>query len=61
MRRPLSTKNRIEILRSRFFKRFSRIWRNSKRYKAESMGESANPWPTPTSMSNRQEEKLFQK
>jgi len=53
MRRPLSTNDRIEILRSRFFKYFSRIWRNGKRYKAERIGERANSWPTPTLTSKR--------
>jgi len=61
MERPLSTNDKVEILRSRFFKCFSRIWRNGKRYKTERIGERADPWPTPTLTSKRQEEKLFQK
>jgi len=61
MRRLSSTNDRIEILRSRFFKCFSRIWRNSKRYKAERIEKRADPWPTPILTSKRQEGKLFQK
>jgi len=58
MRRLLSTNDRIENFRSRFFKCFSRIWRNGERYKTERMGERADPWPTPILMSKKQE-KLF--
>ena len=37
------------------------MWRNKDRYNTERIGERADPWPTPTLMSNDEEEKLFQK
>ena len=48
MMRPLSTNERIEIGIFRFLRCFSRIYKNSMRYKADRMGERADPWPTPT-------------
>ena len=50
MRRLLSTKDKVEIFKSRFFKCFSR---NGEKYKAKRIGKRAKPWPTPTLMSNR--------
>jgi len=57
--RPLSTNERIEMRIFRFFKCFSRMYENGERYKAERMGERADPWPTPTLTSNIGEERLF--
>jgi len=50
MNKPSSTKERKETGILRFFKCFSRIWKTDKIYKADKMGEKANPYPTPTSM-----------
>jgi len=41
--RPLSTKEMKEIGIFRFFRYFSKIYKNSKRYKADRIGESADP------------------
>ena len=50
---------RIEMGIFRFFKCFSRMYKNGVRYKAERMGERADPWPTPTLTSNIGEERSF--
>jgi len=42
MMRPLSTNERIEIGIFRFLRRFSRIYKNGVRYKADKMGERTN-------------------
>jgi len=57
--RPSSTNERIEMGIFRFFKHFSRMHKNEVRYKAERMGEKADPWPTPILTSNIGEERLF--
>jgi len=49
----------IEIGILRFFSHFSKIWRNSERYKADKIGERAKPCPMPTFTLNIDEEKLF--
>ena len=59
MRRLSSTKDKIEIFRSRFFRCFSKMWRNGARYKAKRIEERADPWPTPTLMLTVEDEKLF--
>ena len=46
--KPLSTKNKMETGIFRFFKWISRMWSREERYKAERMGERAEPWLTPT-------------
>ena len=55
---PLSTKERME---TGIFKRFSRMWRTGARYKADKIGDRAEPCPTPTSTLKKDEEKLFQR
>ena len=57
MIRPLSMKERMEmgILRC-----FSRIYKNGVKYKAERIGERADPWPTPMLTSKSRDSKLFQ-
>ena len=57
----LLTKDKMEIFKSRFFKWFSRIWRNRDKYKVERIEERADPYPTSTLTLNWEEEKLFQK
>ena len=49
----------IEIGILRFFRHFSRIYRNRERYKADKIGERADPWPTPMFMLKMGKEKLF--
>ena len=61
MRIPSSTKERIEIGIFKFFKQFSRIWRNGERYSTNKIGERAEPWPTPMLTSKKGKVKLFQK
>ena len=48
MIRPSSTNERMEIEIFRFLKCFSRINKNGVRYKADKMGERADPWSTQT-------------
>ena len=57
--RSSSMNEKIEMGIFRFFKRFSRMYKNRVRYKAERMGERADPWPTPTLTSNIGEERSF--
>jgi len=59
--RPLSTNKRIEIGILRFLRCFSRICKNGERYKANRIGESADPWPTPTLTSKLGEDRSFHK
>ena len=47
----------IEILR--FFRCFSRIYKNRERYKADKIGERADSWPTSIFMLKMDKEKLF--
>ena len=54
-----STKEMIEIGILRFFRYFSKINRKGERYKANKMGERAEPWPTLMFMLKIEEEKLF--
>ena len=60
MMRPSSTNKRIEIGIFRFLRCFSRIYKNSMRYKADRMGERADPWPTLILTLKTRECKLFQ-
>ena len=55
-----STNERIEMGIFKFFNHFSRIYKNKVRYKAERIGERADPWPTLTLTSKLGEEKSFQ-
>jgi len=57
--RPSSTNERMEMEIFRFFKHFSRMYKNRERYKAERMEERADPWPTLTLTSNIGEERSF--
>ena len=45
----------------RIFKQFSKIWRIREMYKVNKIGERAEPWPTPTLILKKEEEKLLQK
>jgi len=44
----------------KFFRCFSRICKNGVRYRAERIGESADPCPTPTLTSNSGDYRSFQ-
>jgi len=57
--RPSSTNKRIEIGIFRFLRCFSRMCRNGERYKADKIGESADPCPTPTLTLKLGEERSF--
>jgi len=57
---PSSTNKRVEIGIFRFLRHFLRIYKNRERYKAERMGERADPWPTLTLTSKDGECKSFQ-
>ena len=57
--RPSSTNERIETRIWRFLRRFSRIYKKGERYKADRIGERADPWPTPMFTSNVGDGKLF--
>ena len=57
--RPSSTNERIETRIWRFLRRFSRIYKKGERYKADRIGERADPWPTPMFTSNVEDGKLF--
>ena len=46
---PSSTNDKIETGIFRIFNHFSRMWRMRDKYRADIIGERANPWPTPTS------------
>ena len=57
---PSSTKEIKEIGIFRFFRCFSREWKTEERYKAESIGDRAEPFPTPTLKLKEGEIKSFQ-
>ena len=59
--RPSSTNKRIEIGILRFLRYFSRMCKNGERYKANRIGESADPWPTPMLTSKLGKNRLFHK
>jgi len=54
-------KERMEIGILRFLNLFSRIYRSGERYNMDKMGDSADPWPTPTLISKEGDERLFHK
>jgi len=54
-----SIKDKMETGILRFFKQISRMCSRGERYKAERMGERAEPCTTPMSMLKNGEEKLF--
>ena len=56
-----STKEMIETEMLMFLRHFSRIYKKGERYKANKIGERADPWPTPTFTLKVGDEKLFHK
>jgi len=60
MIRPSSTKERMEMGIFRILRCFSRIYKNGVKYKAERIGERADPWLTPMFTSKFGDIKLFQ-
>jgi len=59
--RPSSTNKRIEIGILRFLRHFSRMCKNREKYKADKIGESADPWSTPTLTSKLGKDRSFYK
>jgi len=59
--RPLSTNKRIEIGILRLLRYFSRMCKNGERYKANKIGERANPWLTPMLTLKLGEDRSFHK
>ena len=55
------TNERIEIGILRFLRHFSRMCKNKERYKADKIGESTDPWPTPMLTLKLGEDKSFHK
>ena len=55
MIRPSSMKERMEMGIFRFLRYFSRMYKNGDKYKAERIGERADPCPTPTLTSKSRE------
>jgi len=51
----------MEIGILRFLNLFSRIYRSGERYKVDKMGDSADPWPTPTLTLKKGDERSFHK
>jgi len=60
MMRPLFMNKRMEIGIFRFLRCFSRIYKNRVRYRADKMGERADPWLTLILISKSGECKSFQ-
>jgi len=60
MIRPSSTKERTEMGIFRILRCFSRMYKNGVKYKAERIGERADPWPTPMLTSKSEDVKSFQ-
>jgi len=58
--RPSSMKKRMEMGIFRILRCFSRIYKNRVKYKAERIGERADPWPTPMLTSKSGDVKSFQ-
>ena len=56
----LFIKEMIEIRIFRFFNFFSKVWKIRERYKANKIGDKAEPCPTTTSILKKEKEKLFQ-
>ena len=50
---------RTEMGIFRFFKRFSKMYKNRVRYNDERIGKRADPWHTPTLTSNEGELRSF--
>ena len=60
MIRLFSMKEGIEMGIFRFLRCFSRIYKNRVKYKAERIGERADPWPTPILILKSGDSKSFQ-
>jgi len=60
MIRPSSMKERMKMGIFRILRHFSRIYKNGVKYKAERIGESADPCPTPMLTSKSGDIKSFQ-
>ena len=60
MIRLFSMKEGIEMGIFRFLRCFSRIYKNRVKYKAERIGERADPWPTPMLILKSGDSKSFQ-
>ena len=56
-----STKEKMEIGILRFLNLFSKMYRSGEIYNMDKMGESVDPWPTPTLISKEGDERLFHK
>ena len=50
---PSSTNEKVETGILWILRCFSRIYKKGKRYKADKIGERADPWPTPMFTSNK--------
>ena len=57
----LFIKEIIEIEIFRFFNFFSKIWKIGEKYKADRIGDKAEPYTTPILILKKEEEKLFQR
>jgi len=57
--RPSSTKEMIETGILRFLRCLSRMYKKGERYKADRIGERADPWPTPIFTLKVGDEKSF--
>jgi len=57
--RPSSIKERMETGIFRFIRHFSRIYKTGVRYKADKIGERADPWPTLMLTVNDGDDKSF--
>jgi len=57
--RPSSTKEIIETGILRFLRCFSKMYKKGERYKADIIGERADPWPTLTFTSKIGDEMSF--
>ena len=59
IKRPSSTKEIKDVGIFSFFNWFSKMNIKGERYRADNIGESAEPWPTPTLILNISEKRLF--
>ena len=58
---PFSMKERMDIGILRFLNLFSKMYRSGEIYNVDKIGESADPWPTPTLILKEGDERLFHK
>jgi len=59
IKRLLSINEMKEIGIFRFFSLFSKIWKIEEKYKANKIGDRANPYSIPMSTLKKEKEKLF--